>query len=166
MDFTALDILIPVVERGVPEDVLLLIGKLDREIGIVRRRRAVASNGRGVLAITITLTRGVLRLAIGTIAVRTSGIDVPRAVACQRRGVAVTVTSDRNALAVDRAAVALGAIARQAVAHREPGLALRPFANRFALALTDEADRLAIGGPFFLERLAVVALALPLAGRG
>ena len=50
---------------------------------------------------------------------------------------------------VDRAAVALGAVARQPFPHREPWLALDRLADRLAVALADEPDRLAIGRAFF-----------------
>ena len=47
---------------------------------------------------------------------------------------------------MDRAAVALAAVARQSFAHRHARLALGDrLADRFAVAATDEPDRLAIG---------------------
>ena len=61
---------------------------------------------------------------------------------------------------VDRAAVALGAVASQSFPHRQSRLALGDrFADRLAVALADEPDRLAIRRAFFAVRLAVLPVA-------
>ena len=62
---------------------------------------------------------------------------------------------------VDRPAVALGAVARESFPHRQHRLALHHrLADRFAVALTNEPDRLAIRRPFFPIWLTVLAVAL------
>ena len=62
---------------------------------------------------------------------------------------------------VDRTAVALGAVACQSFPHRQSRLALHHrFADRLAVALANEPDRLAIRRALFAVRLAVLAVAL------
>ena len=61
---------------------------------------------------------------------------------------------------VNRTAVALGAVASQSFPHRQPRLALHHrLADRLAVALADEPDRLAIRRAFFPIRLAVLTVA-------
>ncbi len=58
---------------------------------------------------------------------------------------------------VDRTAIALGAVACQTFPHRQSRLALDDrFTDRLTVALADEPDRLAIRGPLFAVRLAVL----------
>jgi hypothetical protein len=72
VDLAALDILIPVVQRGVAEDIVLLFLKIRRKIDVTRGCRPLDPDRRRPevpIAIPIPIAGGKVRLAIDSIAV-------------------------------------------------------------------------------------------------
>src|SRR5262249_11231580 len=160
VDLPALDVFIAVVERGVAENVFFIVGEGDGQIPITGCRRTFRTYWRLIitLAVAIPFSGAVLRFTIRSIPVTSAGVWITRSVPRQRRGItltiAISITSDGNPLVVDwSAAVALAAIACQSLPHREHRLPLRPLADRLAITLPDEPDRLAVRRSLFLERL-------------
>jgi len=87
MDLAAFDVLVPIVQRGVAEDVLLLLGVFRRDIGVAGVRGAFRPYG-GKLA----LPRGVSGLALGSLTVGSgSSLEFARSLARNRGGFALAV---------------------------------------------------------------------------
>jgi hypothetical protein len=175
MDLAALDVFVPVMERSITEDVVLLVGIVGRQIGIGLSRRPLVADGWRIIAIpfavaltisiSISVTRRRLRLAFGSVAICCAGLELTAPVSRQGRGVAiavsVTIASHWDSLVVDGAGLALGAVSGESLPHGKHRLA-----GRFALAFPDESDGLAIRRALFLERLTVQAVALAVARTG
>jgi len=169
MDLTALDILVPIMERSIAKDVILDVGKLGGDIDIARRRRSLWALGsyRRKIPVAVPRGRSIRGFALGafTEVGRRLMVPGPLTLPHHRRGVsvaipiAIPIPRDGNPLVVDRNPVALRAIASQSFPdghHRL--LTLGSFANRLAISLANESDRLAVRRRLFPKGLAILAV--------
>ena len=172
VNFTALDIFVAVMNRGVAEDIFVLdVGEL--LAGFRRSRRRCRGAFDPTWGREFSFAGGERPVSLEAVAMvgRCFEFSASFTIADHRRGaaftitIAITIATDGNALVVDGAGIALGPVASQPLADGISGLTFGPLAHGFALA--DVSDRLAIGGALLAIGLTRRALAVGrLGGRG
>src|SRR5439155_2621040 len=118
----------------VAEDIILVVGILDGQIGVARRRGTLAPDRGRIVAVPIAVAGREGGLALGSLAVdgRRFVVPAPLARQGQRRRFPVPIPNQRDPFVVDRDTLAIGAVAvaRQPLPYRDPRLALGSLALR------------------------------------